>query len=153
MSDAPVEIDPLDHQIYQEFELLAWRLELLTGDQELADAVRSSLSRASARYAAQLRSDDDTVAGAVLDLVTNLYPGDTPIPDDWWATPLGRAVAASTGHPTAESVTYSVAGAMLGIDADAVQLLARTAQLDGHPDGGVTSVSVQQYLQAHPRRP
>ncbi|MFJ5121852.1 hypothetical protein [Kitasatospora sp. NPDC088548] len=151
MSDA-AEIDPLDQQIYQEFELLAWRLELLTGDQGLTDMVRSSLSQAAKRFTAQLRSDDDeTVADAVLDLVTNLYPGDTPIPDDWWATPLGRATAASTGHPTAEAVTYSVAGAMLGIDAEAVHLLTRTSQLDGHPDGGVTSVSVQQYLQAHPR--
>ncbi|MFJ3793502.1 hypothetical protein [Kitasatospora sp. NPDC090091] len=152
MSDTPAELDPLDQQIYQEFELIGWRLELLTGDQGLADMVRSSLSQASARYAAQLRSDDDeTVAEAVLDLVTNLYPGDTPIPDDWWTTPLGRLTAASTGHPTAESVTYSVGGAMLGIDSGAVELLARTGQLDGHPDGGVTSVSVQQYLQAHPR--
>ncbi|MBP0454005.1 hypothetical protein J5Y04_31350 [Kitasatospora sp. RG8] len=151
MSDA-TGIDSLDHQINQEFELVAWRLELLTGDQGFADAVRFSLSQASVRYAVQLRSDDDaTMGGAVLDLVTNLYPDDAPIPDDWWDTPLGRATAASTGQPTAESVTYSVAGAMLGIDAEAVELLARTCQLDGHPDGGVTSLSVQQYLQAHPR--
>ncbi|MEU8544267.1 hypothetical protein AB0C52_30475 [Streptomyces sp. NPDC048717] len=62
--------------------------------------------------------------------------------------------ASSIGHPDAENVTYSVAGAMLGgITKQRVAALVNEGKLDRHPDGGVTVVSIQQRLKNLPPQP
>ncbi|MGW1468449.1 hypothetical protein ACWCPT_29405 [Streptomyces sp. NPDC002308] len=115
--------------------------------------IRKIAERTAARYAVLLRQDDDReVAECVIDLVCLLFPQEAQIPDEWWSTPLGRVAAASTGHPYAEAVTFSVAAAMLGETPDVVNAMAASGDLDGHPDGTITSVSVQQYLEKRRQR-
>ncbi|MFC7110608.1 hypothetical protein ACFQQB_65625 [Nonomuraea rubra] len=62
------------------------------------------------------------------------------------AHPLGRAVARGAGHPSATAVSYSTAGAMLGITRQGVHDLVKRGKLDKHPEGGVTTSSIHTRL-------
>ncbi|MFD7652890.1 hypothetical protein ACFV4N_02785 [Actinosynnema sp. NPDC059797] len=104
------------------------------------------------RMAATLLGEDEVDARyAIARLVGALYPGDAPFdpPADWWRTPLGRVVARRMGHPAAQAVSYSVAGAMLGVTKQGVHDLVRRGKLTKDPDGGgVTVASVMARLNA-----
>jgi hypothetical protein len=52
-------------------------------------------------------------------------------------------VARSVGHPSAEVVSYSVAGAMLGCTKQYIGKLVKTGRLVAGPSGGVTAESVR----------
>ncbi|MGM1062739.1 hypothetical protein [Saccharothrix sp. Mg75] len=124
-------------------------LEILFGDVgELHDRNREL----AARLAATVEGDDEQAAVHTLArLVGALYPSDGPFdpPADWWRTPLGRATARRVGHPAATAVSYSVAGAMLGVTKQGVHDLVRRGKLARDPDGGgVTTASVRARLNA-----
>jgi hypothetical protein len=111
------------------------------GQSAIADAAR----RDAERLAASLLSGDDPLAAqTTIDLANAL--GWDDLDAEWWSTPLGQAVARSVGHPTAEIVSYSVAGAMLGVSKQMVAKHISQGRLDRGPDGGVTSLSVRQFL-------
>jgi len=124
-------------------------LEILFGDDEaLAYLRRRSLTEAKS-WAAKLLGDDDQAAvGTVMKIVAALYPGDKPFdpPVEWWRTPLGQVVIRRVGHPAAESVSLSVAGAMLDMTKQGVHDLVRRGKLTRHEDGGVTTESVRARL-------
>lgn len=102
-------------------------------------------SRAQMWAAALLGDDDHLAAETVTDLVNVLWPRSEPTPD-WWRTPLGRAAARSVGHPGAEVVSYSVAGAMLGCSKQNITKLLAAGRLTKGPTGGVTTASVREEL-------
>jgi hypothetical protein len=119
----------------------------------LLDDVGDLPSRAdevARRMAAAMEGDDDAAAVlAIARLIGALYPGDAPFdpPADWWRTPLGRVVARRMGHPGARAVSYSVAGAMLGVTKQGVHDLVRRGKLARDSDGGgVTVASVRARL-------
>jgi len=90
-------------------------------------------------WAAQLASDDDRLAAeTVLDLMAALDDR----PDYWWATPLGRLVARSTGSPLGETVSYSVAAGMLGISRTRCQQLVESGRLSTGAGGSIDTMSV-----------
>lgn len=118
---------------------------LLESDSEL-ERMRSRIAERAGAWASQLLGDDDQVAAAVaVRLISALYPSDGPFdpPAEWWRTPLGVVVAHRVGHPGAEAVSYSVAGAMLGVTRQGVHDLVTRGRLDRHPSGGVTASSVR----------
>ncbi len=124
-------------------------LDILLGDEAAIEAMRHRVRRDAGTWAAELLGPDQARAthrGARL--VAVLYPGDTAFdpPADWWRTPLGRAIARRVGHPSAERVSYAVAGAMLGITRQGVHDLVRRGKLHAHPDGGVTTPSIRERL-------
>jgi hypothetical protein len=124
-------------------------LEILFGDDEaLAYLHRRSETEAKNWAAKLLGEDDRAVFGTVMRLIAALYPGDTAFdpPIDWWRTPLGQVVIRRVGHPAAESVSLSVAGAMLGMTKQGVHDLVRRGKLTRHEDGGVTTESVRTRL-------
>jgi hypothetical protein len=97
-------------------------------------------------WARQLVGEDETLCQrTVIRLVITLFPGDRPFdpPADWWRTPLGRVMARRVGHPGAEAVPYSVAGAMLGITRQGVHDLVARGKLRQHENGGVATSSVR----------
>lgn len=143
--------DPLAaaaEQIVDEIEArLIWRLESNLGPREYFALLREDAQATARMMAAQLASGDDRLAAqTAIDLAGLILDDD--IPDDWWATPLGKLVAQSVGHPTAEAVSFSVAGAMLGVSKGRVQQLVAGGRLERHPDGGITSASVRLHLHA-----
>ncbi|NDL59579.1 hypothetical protein F7O44_21135 [Phytoactinopolyspora sp. XMNu-373] len=97
-----------------------WAAQLLGGDEHRA-------TETATRLIAALFADDQ-----VFD----------PQPR-WWATPFGRAVLHSIGHPAREHVTFAAAGAMLGISRQGVHDLLTRDKLQRHPDGGVTTASIR----------
>ncbi|MFI7454182.1 hypothetical protein ACIBQX_42290 [Nonomuraea sp. NPDC049714] len=126
---------------------------LLSDDVTAADpgieAMRRRVRQDADAWAAELLGPDQARAthrGARL--VAVLYPGDAAFdpPADWWRTPLGRAIARRVGHPSAERVSYAVAGAMLGITRQGVHDLVRRGKLHAHPDGGVSTPSIRERL-------
>lgn len=124
-------------------------LLLLLGDEERIAFLRDRLHIDAEMWAAQLLGPDDAVATrTAVRVLAALYPGDAPFdpPEDWWRTPLGRVVARRVGHTARDHVSYSVAGAMLGITRQGVHDLVRRGKLARHPDGGVTSASVRDRL-------
>lgn len=132
-------------QIQDELERALWALVPLLGP-DLHDDYGRRPAEVAAMLAAQLASGDDRLAAqTVIDLAAAGVIPDDPDPD-WWATPLGRAVAASVGHPTATHVSYSVAGAMLGVTRGRVGQLVAAHKLDRHPDGGVDVTSIRRRI-------
>ncbi|HEY7486002.1 MAG TPA: hypothetical protein VH912_16170 [Streptosporangiaceae bacterium] len=103
----------------------------------------------AADWADRMLDGDDRVATqTIIRLVSTLYPGDTPFdpPPGWWRTPLGQVTVRRVGHPSARTVSYSVAGAMLGITRQGVHDLVTRGKLARHPDGGVKPESVRARL-------
>jgi hypothetical protein len=124
-------------------------LEVLLDGDEAVDAVRALVrARATGWAGSMLGPDDRAAVGTLMRVVSTLYPGDGPFqpPLDWWRSPLGRVLARRVGHPTAGSVPYSVAGAMLGITRQGVHDLVSRGKLERHPEGGVTPASVRARL-------
>jgi hypothetical protein len=95
-----------------------------------------------------LGDEDEHAKFLAIRLVCALYPSDRPFdpPSEWWSTPFGRVVARRAGHPAAEKVSYSVAGAMLGVTRQGAHDLVSRGKLDRHPTGGVSSASVRARL-------
>ncbi|GAA2543826.1 hypothetical protein GCM10010435_10230 [Winogradskya consettensis] len=130
-------------------------LEILLDGDDAVHALRTLVRLRAGRWADSMRqADDQSAAMATMRLVMTLYPSDRAFnpPVDWWFSPLGRVVAERVGHPSAESVSYAIAGAMLGISRQGVHDLVRRGKLPRHPDGGVPSAAVRQRLQ-HTHRP
>lgn len=95
----------------------------------------------AASLAGQLDQDEDDrlAAQTVIDVMNVLGDRD----DGWYGrTPLGRAVARSTGGFVSESVSFSAAAAMLGVSRTRVQQLVEHGQVDRHPEGGISTASV-----------
>ena len=116
---------------------------------EAGNELREEVVARATDWADQLLGPDDELAvHAAIRLVSVLYTSDGPFdpPAEWWRTPLGRVVARRVGHPAADAVSYSVAGAMLGITRQGVHDLIRRHKLDRHPNGGVTTASVRARL-------
>lgn len=123
-------------------------LEILLDD-PLTD-LREQCKLAAGSLAGRLLSPDDKVAThAVARVVGALYSGDDEFdpPADWWRTPLGRIVLIRVGHPYTETVSYAVAGAMLGVTRQGVHDLVTRNKLTRHPDGGVTVTSIRERIQ------
>lgn len=121
-------------------------VEILFGDAGDLPARADDLAR---ELAATIEGGDEQAAVyAIARLIGALYPSDGPFdpPADWWRTPLGRATARRMGHPAAHSVSYSVAGAMLGVTKQGVHDLVRRGKLTKDADGGVTTESVRARL-------
>jgi hypothetical protein len=118
---------------------------LLESDSDLV-GIRSRVVEQAGAWARQLIGEDETLCQrTVIRLVITLFPGDGPFdpPTDWWRTPLGRVMARRVGHPGAEAVPYSVAGAMLGITRQGVHDLVARGKLRRHENGGVAASSVR----------
>ncbi|MBF9131844.1 hypothetical protein I0C86_23175 [Plantactinospora sp. S1510] len=101
-----------------------------------------------------MNGDDREALGTAMRIASTLYPGDGPFepPVDWWRSPLAQIIVRRVGHPAAESVSYAVAGAMLGITRQGVHDLVTRGKLTRHPDGGVLPSSVRDRLLDDPRR-
>ncbi|WP_433182027.1 hypothetical protein [Actinoallomurus sp. CA-150999] len=124
-------------------------LEILLDGDEAVEALRRTVrARAEAWADRMLDGDEQTATHAIVRVVATLYPGDGPFdpPAEWWRTPLGQVVVRRVGHPTVQAVSYSVAGAMLGITRQGVHDLVTRGKLERHPDGGVTPASVRDRL-------
>ncbi|MGC4897308.1 hypothetical protein [Micromonospora sp. DT31] len=124
-------------------------LEILLDGHERVASLRAIVHERAASWATTLLGNDDRAAmGAIIRVVSTLYPGDGPFepPLDWWRSPLGQVVARRVGHPTAESVSYAVAGAMLGITRQGVHDLVSRGKLARHPERGVLCASVRDRL-------
>lgn len=123
-------------------------LEILLPNADV-DRLREQVRQDAEMWAAQLLGVDDTLARHVAArMIAVLYPGDEPFdpPESWWATPLGRVTARRAGHPAREHVSFSVAGAMLGITRQGVHDLVNRGKLRRHPDGGVIVASIRARL-------
>ncbi|MEQ4302449.1 hypothetical protein ABNF97_13820 [Plantactinospora sp. B6F1] len=132
-------------------------LEILLDGDDVVEALRAAVRARAVAWAHRMVNGDDREAiGIVIRVVSTLYPSDGPFapPLDWWRSPLGQVVARRVGHPTAESVTYAVAGAMLGITRQGVHDLVNRGKLARHPEGGVLPSSVRDRLleEGRPRR-
>ncbi|MGC5380703.1 hypothetical protein ACPXB1_19720 [Micromonospora sp. DT68] len=124
-------------------------LEILVDGHDAIERLRAVIRKRARSWAITIVSGDDrAAAGVVMRAISTLYPADRPFdpPIDWWRSPLGQAVARRVGHPTAESVSYAVAGAMLGITRQGVHDLVSRGKLARHPEGGVRSASVRDRL-------
>lgn len=118
---------------------------------DLAELLRDRIAARAALIAGQLVQDidDGLSAETVIDLMGCLWPHGSPEKcgdADWWRTPLGRVCARSLGRDDAESVSHSVAAAMLGISRGSIAQMVPRGTLDRHPDGGVLRASVLQRL-------
>jgi hypothetical protein len=123
-------------------------LEILLPTADI-DRLRELVRGDAEMWAAQLLGADDVLAQQVaVRMIAVLYQGDAPFdpPATWWATPLGRVTARRAGHPARDSVSFAVAGAMLGITRQGVHDLVNRDKLRRHPDGGVTVASVRARL-------
>ncbi|MFF2088643.1 hypothetical protein ACFVVM_33070 [Nocardia sp. NPDC058176] len=140
----PDQIDAVAEQLTDELDNhVVGALEAI-GALDLAKMTRARIAEIAPRLAADLCSADDRVAAqTVIDLAGIAWPDD-PDPS-WWRTPLGRAVGRSVGSTYTDAVSYSVAAAMLGVATGTVKsIMSRDggADLDRHPDGGITKASV-----------
>ncbi|MFB4300088.1 hypothetical protein [Actinomadura sp. NTSP31] len=114
---------------------------LLDGAEPLA-ALRRRLDADAQVWATRLLGPDEALArSAAARFLAAAGPFDPP--PDWWGTPFGRVVLRLIGHPGRESVSRSVAGAMLGITRQGVQDLVNRGKLARHPDGGVSVASIR----------
>ena len=138
----------LTTQLVELAEGRLWTLQALFGPGS-TDALDTRMRSTVATWAQILTGDDDhTCAQLVIDLAAWLWPddADTSHPDDrWWSTPLGQAMARSTGSPLGESVTRSVAAALLGVHPGTVAQLSARGTIAKHPDGGLVTDDVLRY--------
>lgn len=148
--DWPPDREELTRQLVRVVEIrLLDPIEILLEDGETAGALQRMVRAKATRWAALLLGEDDqTAALTAARLIAALYPGDTAFepPADWWRTPFGRVVAHRLGHPSTQAVSYSVAGAMLGITRQGVHDLVSRGKLARHPDGGVLVDSIRARL-------
>jgi hypothetical protein len=126
-------------------------LEILLDGDDAVQRLRTLVHARAGDWARQmLDGDDHTAVATMIRVVSTLFPGDgdRPFdpPVDWWRTPMGQVVARRVGHPTAESVPYPVAGAMLGITRQGVHDLVARGKLARHPRGGVVPGSIRDRL-------
>ncbi|MDY7090178.1 MAG: hypothetical protein SYR96_34435 [Actinomycetota bacterium] len=131
-------------------------LEVLLEGDDAVDALRRLARLRAQTWASTLLDGDDTAATTTAArLIATLCPGDGPFdpPADWWASPLGQVVARRAGHPWSESISYAIAGAMLGISRQGVHDLVKRGRLPRHPDGGVPSAAVRDRLRSPTTRP
>jgi hypothetical protein len=131
----------LTEQLRQDVGAVAAALDALIGTTEMTAADR--VHARAPMWAANLLGGDDKLAAQTVIDVMCVIGADDHQPIEWWATPLGRAVARSVGHPTADTVSYSVAGAMLGVTKQAIHKMVKSGRLTPGRDGGVTVASVQ----------
>ncbi|MFB9906784.1 hypothetical protein [Allokutzneria oryzae] len=130
-------------------------LEILLGaDWTLTKLERRTRTQAAVWAKELLGRSDRTATQTAVSLIATLYPGDGPFdpPAAWWQTPFGQVVAYRVGHPTIAGLSYSTAGAMLGVTKQAVHDLVNRGKLVRHEDGGVTSESVRLRLRQRSRR-
>lgn len=118
---------------------------------DIADLTADRIQARSPSIAAAICQDDDDrlAAGTVMDIMGVLWPHAAPETvgrADWWRTPLGRQCARVLGRDDAESVTRTVAAAMLGLHPGSIAQMVHRGTLDRHPDGGVLRASVLQRL-------
>lgn len=124
-------------------------LSILLESDAAVDPLRARVRAEAEEWAARLLDEEPAeVVRTASRLLAALYPGDAPFdpPEAWWRTPLGAVIARRIGHPTAERVSFALAGAMLGITRQGVHDLVTREKLRRHPDGGVTSDSVRDRL-------
>lgn len=128
-------------QLAEEISARSYALGALLGV-HVMEAMSRSVELRAPIWAAQLVQDDDDrlAAQTVIDVMAVLWPTDPPA--EWWRTPLGRVCARSIGTDDAESVSHSVAAAMLGIGRGSIGPMVSRGNLDRHPDGGVVRASV-----------
>jgi hypothetical protein len=139
-------------QLRTEVGAIAQGLATLLGPSEAMREVELRVDSYASMWASYLLGDDDKLAAqTVIDLVNVLFPDDREPPRQWWRTPLGRAVARSVGHPNAETVSYSVAGAILRCTKQMVAKHVVAGRLERGPGGGVTAESVRSLLVASGR--
>jgi hypothetical protein len=139
-----------DHLATVVLQRLVNPLEILLGGSGNLEATVVAEAQA---WAAQLLGDDDQAAArTAIRIIASLYPGDAPFdpPAEWWRTPLGQVVIRRVGHPLSDAVSYSVAGAMLGITRQGVHDLVTRGKLARHPEGGVTVDSIRARLRSTP---
>lgn len=121
---------------------------LLDGDDGVA-TLRAAVRGEAESWARRMRDgDDQSAVRLIVRVISTLYPTDAPFdpPAQWWGTPMGQLLAWRVGHPTAESVSYPVAAAMLGITRQGVHDLISRGKLARHPAGGVVPSSVRDRL-------
>lgn len=121
-------------------------LEILLDGDEAVGSARTVVSRRAEAWASvMLGPDEQAAVRMIARVISSLYPQDGPFepPAEWWRTPLGQVVLRRAGHPSAQAVSYSVAGAMLGITRQGVHDLVTRHKLERHPEGGVTVESVR----------
>lgn len=114
--------------------------EALLGPEMFGDARRRIYALAPI-WAGQLHQDDDErlAAQTVIDMMAVLGDRD----DAWYGqTPLGRAMARSTGGFLSESVSFSAAAAMLGVSRTRIAQWIESGRLDRHAEGGISTASV-----------
>lgn len=91
-------------------------------------------------------NDDNSRADTAADLYAIVCGAHPEPPPEWWATPLGRAIATSIGRDDSDAVSAAIAGQMLGVSRTQIYRLADDGLLDRHPDGGITRTSVMSRL-------
>lgn len=115
-------------QLVDEIEVVAVRVGAVLGVDLFDLLVQRAHDRAPALLAAVLDETDDRVAaGTAVDVMALLWGQGDPDPD-WWHTLLGRLLARPLAREDTESVTHSVAAAMLGVTRGTV----RTDGVSGH---------------------
>ena len=132
---------------------IAWGLHSLglAFADPIAPTAAAQLTEVARVIVAQLAQehDDRLAAQTCIDVMAVMWPHAAPEDcgqADWWRTPLGRLCARSLGRDDAESVSHSVAAAMLGVTRSTVSTMVRRGTLDRHPDGGVLRASVLQRI-------
>lgn len=137
----------LTEQLRDDVGAVAGNLVALLGPSAEPRMLEQLVNARAEMWAANLLGDDDRLAAqTVIDLACVLFPGDAAPGADWWRTPLGQAAARSTGAPAAETVSYSVAGAMLGCSKQYIGKLVGDGRLRRGGNGGVTMTSVRAIL-------
>jgi len=114
---------------------------------DLDDLLQERIRSRAPMLAAQVcqDEDDELAAETVIDIMGCLWPNCSPEEAgeaSWWRTPLGRMCARSLGHQDSDSVTRSVAAAMLGVHPGTIARYVADGRLERHPDGGITRASV-----------
>ncbi|MBE1487722.1 hypothetical protein [Plantactinospora soyae] len=146
----PPSHDELVEQLIRSIDIrLLDPLEILLDGHDAVDALRTIVRVRAENWAYRLvKGDDPEALGTAMRIAATLYPGDGPFepPVEWWRSPLGQTVVRRVGHPTARSVSYAVAGAMLGITRQGVHDLLSRGKLARHPEGGVLPSSVRDRL-------
>ncbi|MCE7008918.1 hypothetical protein LWC34_39825 [Kibdelosporangium philippinense] len=136
-------------------------LEILLSEDPLAGSsvytnpvsdLRERCERAAESWAVRLLGPHGNYA--VASIIGALYPGDDAFdpPADWWRTALGQVVLRQMGFPGREAVSYTLAGAMLGVTRQGVHDLVTRNKLARHPDGGVTVTSIRERIQLRGQR-